>query len=244
MSASDLVDTLWAIFESVDAANDIIPAVAGLFESHDKRQEVLRAWDAILSQVGLFLSTGPISAENNNNAAQRLPLPEWHADGIVSKELAASGLGPRRSRGQLPTAAGSCPRPVPQPVESSQQNASPRLDAPRVDCQWRSANRLVGGSVGGIQRGVFRPRLASPTTVSAVVERHAAIHGFPFPTDQRGELSESADQCHSDRSASKGQRSARQRSATSRCAFASWARPMGSPAGSEHRRNYVSTVRS
>lgn len=52
MSAEDLVDTLWNIFDrKPEVAAGIVTAVADLFEDADKRRNLLSAWQDLRVEV-------------------------------------------------------------------------------------------------------------------------------------------------------------------------------------------------
>ncbi|GAA5886958.1 hypothetical protein JCM6882_009398 [Rhodosporidiobolus microsporus] len=128
MSSSDLVDTLFHIFdENVDSATPIISSLAALFEDASKRNSILAAWSSLRSEQNAFPSLAPLNptlnglpTTANNTSARALSAQHRGASAGSSAsstwdrvERAATSSGP----------AAVAPRGNPFPALMSASNA-------------------------------------------------------------------------------------------------------------------------
>ncbi|GAA5935594.1 E3 ubiquitin-protein ligase HEL2 [Sporobolomyces koalae] len=183
MSATDLVDQLFNIFEQrVEESGTLIRGVADLFENAEKRRDVLNAWRDTQNEQNQFPSLAPLAptlngvttAPNSNparalSAQHRTQRPSTTWDRV---ERAATSAGPAPIQ----------PRSNPFPALMSASNARNVVGLRNAGVQKK---RVVGGSTAwsasGSSGAAAPPVSSFPslTSASAPVTRQPSPSSFP-----------------------------------------------------------------
>ncbi|GAA5949159.1 hypothetical protein JCM3765_003309 [Sporobolomyces pararoseus] len=183
MSASDLVDQLFNIFDQrIEEAGSLIRGVAELFEESDKRQAVLNAWNDSRNEQNQFPSLAPLAptlhgVPTNANPTSARALAAQHRTQRPSTtwdrvERAATSTGPAPIQ----------PRSNPFPALMSASNAKNVIGLRNSGVQKK---RVVGGSTPWSAAG--SSGASAPTTssfpslapASAPVSRQPSPSSFP-----------------------------------------------------------------